>query len=990
MTSLFTSFFGSSGKKKGKLPKETDNGDDYQDAMEQDHDEDHEPHPLETQQPAAAACPMEDDDDDDQLETQQPGMMETMATMMPPPAVAQQQQQDHVQFRDHTTMPFSSADEAAALAVQPPELNFNRLRSMSRVFTTLPPVLPTYQQMVADQMEYLCHLMLLETMPDRVLQYKKDYECVLRNFSRTTDGPKLLKTPGRLHSRMLLAALAADLFLVREEDEKDEAIKVVSPASVTADDWNMLREQLIHLKGVLLQQNANNAVLSSSTRKPALPDTELEKHEMMNVDYREVLQLLEVQRAMAALREGLQSIEDDDDDEDNFATQAAAAASPPRTPTSPRVKRAVEQVVSQYMTNLTNIFPVETAPAETNKKDEEEDDDDDFGAHEEDEDDLTMDCSLRSVTANIPKELNSFVLTDLYHPKTQSMPAEEGMVDRLLEHVRSITEDTLTPTGTAPGRYSYANLLQKVRRVYRVLRVLHFYFNSESTRSHFCSLSFFGLSCMHSQARALLIKWSESILEIPALVQLGYGGVTSPIVHNDRDDVSSWGGDGVGLDPHQHTLSEGGSVGGSAAANHHLHRRSRSMMRLLDASRRGRSISVTEEEREIVAQLAKITGATTNHKNVVAAAAEEHATEDASTQTLRLRKHSKKKALPAGAVSRLKDPPATARPEASKEASLTEQDASAGQEGAKEKEVAPPKLSEKVDEAKKPEAASATKRSRTNAKKKAEEAKKRTAAPAAKGGGSKKKEAETKLNATKEAKKPAAAPADIDSSSDSDSSYEQPRNVQRLHRIVFGAAKDKKPVATAKPVSQPAPDSPQYSSEDSPRKHKLERLSVSADRKNAASQQRKHKRATLLDDDSSSSDSDKEAASRRRKTDKDRSDKKRARSSSDASKENVASPSTKKNGSASKKQKVQRLEWGSDDDEYPEPAPAKRPRRAPGNGHQHRRAFTKDEEDGLRDGVRRWGVGHWKEIQENEPRLRGRDNHQIKDKYRNMLRNGEI
>ena len=951
-------------------------------------------------------------EDDDQLETQQPGMMmTTMATMMPPPAVAQQQQQqqDHVQFRGTT---FSSADEAAALAVQPPELNFNRLRSMSKVFTTLPPVLPTYQQMVADQMEYLCHLMLLETMPDRVLTYKRDYECVLRNFARTTDGPKLLQTPGRLHSRGLLAALAADLFLVREEDEGDgAAVKIVSPASVTADDWNVLREQLILLKGVLLQQNANNAVLmmggaggatdaagadsnhnnNPSIRKPALPDTELEKHEMMKVDYREVLQLLEVQNAMAALREGLQSIEDDDDD-DNFASQAAAAASPPRTPTSPRVKRAVEQVVSQYMTNLTNIFPVDTAPADNHKKDDDDDDDDDFGAHEEDEDDLAMDHSLRSVTANIPKELNSFVLTDLYHPKTQVMPAEEGMVDRLLEHVQSITEDTLTPTGTAPGRYSYANLLQKVRAcVSCVALVLIFVSVCGNVCFHaavkvvahtFWSLSFLVDLRTHAQARALLIKWSESILEIPALVQLGYGGVTSPIVHNDRDDVSSWGGDGEGLDPHHtHPPSEGGSVGGSAANHHHLNRRSRSMMRLLDASRRGRSISVTEEEREIVAQLAKITGATTTHKNAVAAAAaaEEHATEDASTQTLRLRKHSKKKALPAGAVSRLKAPPATARPEEE-------------QEGAKEKEVAPPKVSEKVDEAKKSEAASATKRSRLSATKKAEEAKKGKAAPAAKGGGSKKKEAATKLKATKKAKKPAAAPADIDdSSSDSDSSYERGRNVQRLHRIVLGAAKEKKkPVATAKPAPQPASDSQEYSSEDSPRKQKLERLSGSADRTKAASQQRKQKRATLLDDDSSSSDSDIEAALRRRKTDKDRSDKKRARSSSDASKENVDSPQTKKNGSASKKQKVQRLEWSSDDDEYPEPAPAKRSRRAPGNTQQHRRAFTTDEEDGLRDGVRRFGVGHWKEIQENEPRLRGRDNHQIKDKYRNMQKNGEI
>ena len=44
--------------------------------------------------------------------------------------------------------------------------------------------------------------------------------------------------------------------------------------------------------------------------------------------------------------------------------------------------------------------------------------------------------------------------------------------------------------------------------------------------------------------RALLIKWSESILDIPVLVLQGYGGVTNPVVENEGDDVSSWGEEG--------------------------------------------------------------------------------------------------------------------------------------------------------------------------------------------------------------------------------------------------------------------------------------------------------------------------------------------------------------------------------------------------------------------------------------------------------------
>ena len=41
--------------------------------------------------------------------------------------------------------------------------------------------------------------------------------------------------------------------------------------------------------------------------------------------------------------------------------------------------------------------------------------------------------------------------------------------------------------------------------------------------------------------KAVLTKWCESILDIPKLVQLGYGGVMAPIVAGDEDDVSSYG-----------------------------------------------------------------------------------------------------------------------------------------------------------------------------------------------------------------------------------------------------------------------------------------------------------------------------------------------------------------------------------------------------------------------------------------------------------------
>ena len=69
----------------------------------------------------------------------------------------------------------------------------------------------------------------------------------------------------------------------------------------------------------------------------------------------------------------------------------------------------------------------------------------------------------------------------------------------------------------------------------------------------------------------------------------------------------------------------------------------------------------------------------------------------------------------------------------------------------------------------------------------------------------------------------------------------------------------------------------------------------------------------------------------------------------------------------------------SEDDEKP-----KEPKK------QKRTKFTTDEEDAIRDGVKRFGVGNWKHIKNNDPRLVDRTTVQIKDKYRTMLLKGDI
>lgn len=61
-----------------------------------------------------------------------------------------------------------------------------------------------------------------------------------------------------------------------------------------------------------------------------------------------------------------------------------------------------------------------------------------------------------------------------------------------------------------------------------------------------------------------------------------------------------------------------------------------------------------------------------------------------------------------------------------------------------------------------------------------------------------------------------------------------------------------------------------------------------------------------------------------------------------------------------------------------------------GRKKQKRNKFTHDEEEAIREGVKKFGVGNWKHIKANDRRLNARTSVQIKDKYRTMLQKGEI
>jgi len=315
---------------------------------------------------------------------------ETAAAAKTPPPSDEQQHHEHVQFRSGA---FYSADEAAAaLAVQPPEMNLNGIRSLSRVFTVLPAGLPSYQQMVADNLEFLCYILLLETMSDRLLKTKQDYEAAVRHFASLPQGQERLKTPGRLRSRCLLAALAVDLYLV-QRDDGDGSEHIRAPTSMSADDWKYIREKMVEVKGTLLQKNANVPMGMIAPPGSAAADPQLAQHPMMTLDLEHVLQLLDVQRQLASFRGNLQRVA-------HFGRGFS------------KNNKAVEQTVNEYMRNLARLFPVAATTAAAN-----EDDDSDADDLFDDDNDDDMDTSQRSVTANIPKELISLLPTTLTTPE---------------------------------------------------------------------------------------------------------------------------------------------------------------------------------------------------------------------------------------------------------------------------------------------------------------------------------------------------------------------------------------------------------------------------------------------------------------------------------------------------------------------------------------------------------------------------------------------
>ena len=387
-------------------------------------DEEEETEELSTQKPEVPQPEEEGKEEDametqeEMFETQQPQQMQH-AVRFPPPLM---------QGRSFGSADNDDGDEPAS------EKNLRRLRSISKVFTTLPDTLPDHQTMMVDQVEYWCHIVLLETEPEKVASHKIQLEAACQALTQTDHADMLFKK-GRLYSRIQLTSAASDISILHLDDGKDEEdmeSDIRHASNYTSDDWKMAKEQLILLKGIMQRKNANAVIDAGASDTPAhspgdddWPDPDLAQHEMMTSDFQEVLRLFSVQFALCELRERLHEIT-----VDSIARRPSISGrSPTRPGSATRMTKPVERAVNHYMKSLSDIF-----------------------SSSEDDD---------STGEAVPKELNSFLLHDIYSPKKQHK--QSGMVvDRLLQHISSISNDTNTPAGTEVGTFSYANLQQKV------------------------------------------------------------------------------------------------------------------------------------------------------------------------------------------------------------------------------------------------------------------------------------------------------------------------------------------------------------------------------------------------------------------------------------------------------------------------------------------------------------------------------------------------
>jgi hypothetical protein len=377
---------------------------------------------------------------------------------------AQSEPSNYVHFQDSNSPSLSRGnpvEEAAARSVPMPSrqsFQGSRLRSLSKVFTSLPDKpLPSYAQMVVDQIEFLMHVILLETDPKRASEHQNNLLRAVDVFQNFIPNGKVLMQSGRLYSRMMLTSLACDLIALNSKGGEGEDL--LQASELPSEGWKTIKERLASLKNLLLKQNANASVdfHGDTVIPPDAMDEQLACHEMMTVDFDEVTLLLLVHEEIAHLKEQLETCISQEEQEESTSLDTSQKS----------VNKAVETCVNSFMKNLSVIFP----PDESSTDDEVDD-----GIEIEEE----LNESWGRTISNIPKELHALALTELYRPKRQ--PQATNLVERILTDIRSITKETQVSAVSLPGRFSFYSLLSKVCKRYssryrNILGILTFVLN---------------------------------------------------------------------------------------------------------------------------------------------------------------------------------------------------------------------------------------------------------------------------------------------------------------------------------------------------------------------------------------------------------------------------------------------------------------------------------------------------------------------------------
>lgn len=169
--------------------------------------------------------------------------------------------------------------------------------------------------------EYYAHLAMIETDVDRVREEDRNIRDALRGCK--------FRSYGRVFSRLQIACLAISVGAYETVPEMlyydDDELAEVNSALTSSSYWKGLREQLIIVKTYMLRKDANAAV-PVVRRSGYIEDDEdipeendeldgaLEKHEMFQDSYQEVLLLMEVQEILSKFCERMSCIESDGED----------------------------------------------------------------------------------------------------------------------------------------------------------------------------------------------------------------------------------------------------------------------------------------------------------------------------------------------------------------------------------------------------------------------------------------------------------------------------------------------------------------------------------------------------------------------------------------------------------------------------------------------------------------------------------------------------